>query len=277
MRIFDGFLYFNEADLLDIRMHELRGVVDYSIIVEAAWTFRGHIKAPQFARDAERIEDLMGSVLHIPVLEPPESDPWRNEAHARDAISRGLLTARSGDLVLVSDVDEIVRPEALEEGERLIHRGAARYVVFDLTEYYYRLDWKVPDSVRIKWHNPVLVSADVMDSAQSLRMMQNWNSPDTVVLGDAGWHFSCLGEADKLRKKLRSFSHSELDTPELTDLDYLAECIATGKDLLDRFQCEPVQIDSSFPRYVTENLDRFRHLTREGASDANSGGDTDSA
>lgn len=277
MRTYDGFLFFNEAELLEIRMHELSGEVDFSVVVEGAYTFRGNVKAPEFARISWRVESLMGRVLHVPVLERPSINPWQAEAHARDQIGRGLTGARSGDYVLVSDVDEIVRPEALAEGKRLLETGAARYVMFDLTEYYYRLDWKVPDQVDINWYRPVLTTVDVFESAQKLRIQVSPHSPDTAILGDAGWHFSCLGEAETLRRKLRAFAHSELDKPEFTDLEFLRECIDNGTDLLGRFQCEPVQIDSSYPRYLQDNLDRFFHLTRGRAHDANGGGDTDSA
>ena len=41
MKIFDCFTYFNEEDLLHIRLEELDDVVDYFVIVEASQTFTG--------------------------------------------------------------------------------------------------------------------------------------------------------------------------------------------------------------------------------------------
>lgn len=44
-----------------------------------------------------------------------ESDPWENETIARNAIMRGLDFAEDDDIIMVSDVDEIPRPEALKQ------------------------------------------------------------------------------------------------------------------------------------------------------------------
>ncbi len=41
MKIFDCFTYFNEQDMLRIRLEELGDVVDYFVVVEASQTFTG--------------------------------------------------------------------------------------------------------------------------------------------------------------------------------------------------------------------------------------------
>ena len=41
MKIFDCFTYFNEEDILRLRLEELNDVVDYFVIVEASQTFTG--------------------------------------------------------------------------------------------------------------------------------------------------------------------------------------------------------------------------------------------
>ena len=44
MKIFDCFIFFNELDLLDVRLHELNDVVDFHVLVEAKKTFVGKKK-----------------------------------------------------------------------------------------------------------------------------------------------------------------------------------------------------------------------------------------
>ena len=44
-RIFDCFTFFNENDLLALRLEELASVVDKFVLVQASETFRGHVKA----------------------------------------------------------------------------------------------------------------------------------------------------------------------------------------------------------------------------------------
>ena len=44
MKIYDCFLFFNELDLLEIRLNELDEVVDYFVIVEGESTFQSKPK-----------------------------------------------------------------------------------------------------------------------------------------------------------------------------------------------------------------------------------------
>ena len=38
MRIFDSFIFFNELDLLEMRLNILNDVVDYFVLTESPWT-----------------------------------------------------------------------------------------------------------------------------------------------------------------------------------------------------------------------------------------------
>ena len=44
MKTFDCFLFFNELDLLEIRLNLLYSYVDYFVIVESEITFQGNLK-----------------------------------------------------------------------------------------------------------------------------------------------------------------------------------------------------------------------------------------
>ena len=44
MKIYDSILFFNELDILDIRLHLLDEYVDYFILVESTHTFSGKSK-----------------------------------------------------------------------------------------------------------------------------------------------------------------------------------------------------------------------------------------
>ena len=44
-KIYDGFLFFNELDLLEIRLNTLNDVVDYFILVESSVTHAGKSKS----------------------------------------------------------------------------------------------------------------------------------------------------------------------------------------------------------------------------------------
>lgn len=58
MKIYDCFTFFNELDLLEIRLEELYNYVDYFVIVEANKTHAGEIKESIF----EKIEIGMKNI-----------------------------------------------------------------------------------------------------------------------------------------------------------------------------------------------------------------------
>ena len=89
--IVDCFTFFDEFDLLELRLRILGGVVDRFVLCEAPFTFRGDPKplhfasAPpeRFARWRERI-----TVLAYPG--PADENPWQNEWGQRDYLATGL-------------------------------------------------------------------------------------------------------------------------------------------------------------------------------------------
>jgi beta-1,4-mannosyl-glycoprotein beta-1,4-N-acetylglucosaminyltransferase len=133
MMIFDCFLYFNEAEALNIRFHELRDVVDYHVIVEGTTTFSGQPRAIGFDAADPRWAPFVEKVVHVVVDDTPEeAGVWDRETFQRNAIVRGLDMVqpdRSGplcnsqDLVLMSDADEIPSAEAVRWVASRLVRG----------------------------------------------------------------------------------------------------------------------------------------------------------
>ena len=54
MKVFDVFTFYNELDLLELRMEILGDVVDYFVINEATITFTGNEKPLYFQENKER-------------------------------------------------------------------------------------------------------------------------------------------------------------------------------------------------------------------------------
>ncbi|MFP8624472.1 hypothetical protein ACLH01_02985, partial [Enterobacter cloacae] len=118
--IYDCFLYYDEDMLLDIRLNTLNDVVDYFVIVESTHTFTGKPKKLNF--DISKFEKFKDKIIYVIYNDLPklkngiagEYDAWKNEAATRNAIMRGLKNAKDNDIILISDVDEIFRPEVIK-------------------------------------------------------------------------------------------------------------------------------------------------------------------
>lgn len=106
--IYDCFTFFNELELLEVRLHELSGVVDKFVLVEATQTFTGRPKPLYYAENRERFSRFHEQIIHVIVDDSPKSDnPWTIEHFQRNCIARGLTQCRPDDWIMVSDADEI--------------------------------------------------------------------------------------------------------------------------------------------------------------------------
>jgi len=65
--IYDCFSFFNELDLLEIRLHELDPVVDKFVLVEASKTFQGKDKPLFYDENKERYKEFSEKIIHVVV------------------------------------------------------------------------------------------------------------------------------------------------------------------------------------------------------------------
>lgn len=119
MAIYDCFTFFNELDLLEIRLKILSPYVDFFVLVEATKTHHGIDKECIFAKNRERYKEYNDKIIYICVEDVPEykgSGDMGIENFQRNCIMRGLVDkCRPDDYIIVSDVDEIINPNILME------------------------------------------------------------------------------------------------------------------------------------------------------------------
>lgn len=120
-KIVDGFTFFNELDLLEIRLKYLYDVVDYFVIVEADKSFNGEIKNMFFKENIQRFSPFMDKIIYVPInmkcFQDEKKIAWKREEYQRNSIINGIvsLNLKETDYVLISDVDEIPDIEILKK------------------------------------------------------------------------------------------------------------------------------------------------------------------
>ncbi len=135
-RIFDCFTFFNELEMLELRFQETYDTVDYFVIAESELTFTGMQKPLHFKEHQDRFRPYLDKVIHLVINDLPQSnDPFDREHFQRNALVRGLEMARDDDLIMISDVDELIRPQAMKQASRL-----EGYVVFDMAMYQFYMN-----------------------------------------------------------------------------------------------------------------------------------------
>jgi beta-1,4-mannosyl-glycoprotein beta-1,4-N-acetylglucosaminyltransferase len=278
-RVFDCFPFFNELDLLEIRLHELAPVVDRFVIAEAATTYAGQPKPLYFAENRHRFAAFADRIVHIVVDDIPVDTPpgWQRQSSQRDALMRGLADAGPDDLIVLSDVDEIPRADAVRSAAALA--AAAKVICFELRMFNYFVNLESAE----RWlrNGPRAVQRRFLTTPSRLRSvrgpsgnfmrdtmrgLRTWRAMGRpmarAVIPDAGWHFTYLGGPEAMHEKLLSFIGSEAIAPEMLDREYLTGRVNAR---IGGNQKRPAPltlrpIDESFPMHLRMHAERFRRL-----------------
>lgn len=267
--IVDAFMFAGEYDLLEIRLTELDGLADRFVLVESPRTFTGRAKPLHYLDHADRYARWHDRIRHVVVDDMPDGagvTAWDRERHQRDAIARGLTDLRAEDVVLVGDCDELPNPDAVVRAHNYLSHHNDRPISFLQTLSFFHLNMRC---YTVPWFGTQATTVDLVRRVGA-EVVRTQRQRPRDVLGYAGWHATNLGDEQFLRTKLKSFSHTECDTPAITDPAHLRRCIAAGVDPSGRtdirFRAEP--IDATYPQTVLAGLPRWRHLFTPGAVDA---------
>lgn len=245
MKIFDCFTYFNEADILRIRLEELGDLVDHFVIVEASETFTGKPKPFYFDDIPSWIDKWKEKIIRVKVNFPKNANTsWLKEYYQRNAIISGLSLAEPEDIVIISDADEIVRADVIKGAVSLELPSRV-----DVTQYFWNFHWQVPNHCN-EGARPVIASKKDLDlsCAQELRAMI------LPVIPNGGWHFSFFGEVEKIKNKIESFAHTEYNSDEYKDSEAILRRVENGIDPFDRFPLKYYEIDETYPKFVKSML-----------------------
>lgn len=249
MQLVDCFTFFNELDMLDLRLHEMAGVVDRFVLVEATRTFSGKPKPLWFAENRDRFAGF--PIEHVVVDDMPTGrDAWAREAHQRDAIVRGLGGLAPDDVVILSDVDEITRGAVLP----WLKDECPAVCGLEMDFCYYRVNWLVGKWDQAKAMRRSYLHGRLPDGIRKGRYADGATAVPAVA--DAGWHYSYMGGTDAIRQKIDAYSHQEFNLPAYTDPAHVEECIRSGRDLFGRFPLTPVA-DPDVPAYLAANRERY--------------------
>lgn len=246
--IYDGFTFFNELDILELRLMTLDPVVDRFVLVESTCTFTGHPKPLYFLENQERFQKYLPKINHVIVEDSPKPDSrdnvWNVEHFQRNAILRGLEEVTEKDRIIISDVDEIPHPLGVIEGSRSVSIFG-----FPLSLYYHYVNLKQNQV----WNGSVMANWGMFPQEQ-----REYRSSCGRYTKHRGWHFSFFGEVDSIQAKLAAFAETQVNTPETSDPEHIRSCLETGSDLFFRSesyaQKQWVYLDDSYPEPIHQWL-----------------------
>lgn len=268
--IYDCFAFFNELDLLEIRLNELDAVVDKFVIVEATRTFQKQPKPLYFELNKQRFEKFLPKIIHVVVSKYPGffakfrvPTPRDYDNYQKEFILQGIKGASAEDVIIVSDIDEIPRPEKIIE-----YKNQPGYKVFEQEFFYYYLNCICIKSGNAAehdlWRGPVMLKKKDISTIRKVRSLRGKEGPNITIVRNGGWHYSYMGGVENIILKIESLSHDEYNKEYYKDPERLGKIINEGFDLFDRNQkYKFIDItNGASPAYLFKHLDRFRHLVK---------------
>lgn len=250
MKTFDGFIFFNEIDMALLRMHILKDVVDYHVVVEAGMTHSGQPKPYYFWGAFEQgvFDAFKDRIIYSRLPELGGGHSWARERFHRAHIGKVLqYNAQPDDLVIIADCDEIPSAEAVRA---VPPEGAC----LELDLYYYDVHHRVHQGWGIgalRW--------GMEHDTNRIRTLQGHRVPHLL---NAGWHFSYFLTPERVVEKLDAFMHHAdvaKDVPR--DPTWIAEKMSAGEDIFGRtVQIDHVPLSDSLPQHLRDNLAHYQAL-----------------
>lgn len=263
-RIYDCFQFYNELDLLEMRLAELDAVVDRFVLVEATYTHAGDPKPLYYADNRHRFAAYHHKIIHVIVEDDPGGFAWLREAHQREAIGRGLVDCAPGDMVIIGDADEILRPDVVTRLRQAAESGPLLFAP-QLAIFLYFLNLQSPEP----WTSVAAAPYELIRRIGTNRMRYLVKQGIGQPIADAGWHFTWMGGVDRFLAKLGAFAHREMiatfDSDPAANRARLEHFFATGSveggtvpGMWTGLIRTP--IDDRFPQALRAKLDHFKQL-----------------
>lgn len=268
--IYDCFQFFNELDILKIRLNVLSPVVDRFVISEATETFSGLKKPLYYEENKALFAEFQDKIIHVVVEDTPEGGTHERDTFQKNAVTRGLADCTDEDIIIFSDLDEIPNPDKIQEILRDFQKDKIYHFAQRLFYCYLNME-EVSGSLlsyagefdgvaRKKWIGTKMLSYKLLREQNLL--LGELRFPERKEIGirveDGGWHFGYMGghgQKDikkRVQEKVVSAAHQEYNSRHV--LSNVTDRIKDGKDLFGRnAQFVRCEIDESFPQYIREH------------------------
>jgi beta-1,4-mannosyl-glycoprotein beta-1,4-N-acetylglucosaminyltransferase len=277
---YDVFIFYNELDLLEIRLNILYEYVDFFIIVESTKTFTGKNKPLFYKENEERFKDFKDKIFYFVVDDCPdtfeevenrisvEKNPlklkilrdcietpqipkdnsqaqWLREFYQKESMKTALaeIGAKDEDICYVSDLDEIWNPEEnfSPDPEKIVK----------LEQIVYSMYLNLRSSER--WTGTYIVRYSRLKESV-LNHLDNPSVTESFFFPNGGWHFTFQGGPEMIINKIENYGHQELNTNHIKG--GIFDKYSTGMDPLNRSHSYCVDNDS-IPEYLSQNREKY--------------------
>ena len=264
MAIYDCFQYFNEDHIVDLRFNILNDQVDYFVISESTKTHQGKEKKLNF--DIKNFRKFKDKIIYVVADYQKEKDFSNHiggesliEQHQRNNLELGIKKANENDLIILSDSDEIPDLKKINQIKK-----KTKFTAFSQLMFMYKLN--LQNLNESNWIGSKICLKKDFPKPQKLRNMKFKKYPfwrvdkSNLQIINGGWHFSFLQTPENIAKKIKSYSHGEFNTEEITNEENINKKILNNKDIFGRgYKLKKIDIDKSFPDYIVSNKEHLKN------------------
>lgn len=275
--VYDCFQFFNELDILKIRLNVLAPVVDRFVISEATETFSGIKKPLYYEENKELFAAFQDRIIHVVVDDTPQGDTHYRDTFQKNAVTRGLKDCTDDDIVIFSDLDEIPNPDKIREilqdfqADRIYHFAQRLFYCYlnmeEVSGSLLSYAGEFEGVAQKKWIGTKMLSYRLLREQNLL--LGELRFPERKEIGirvdDGGWHFGYMGGngeknvAKRIGDKVKAAAHQEYNTSR-----YLKEAVdrlLCGEDIFGRdARFIRVEINEKYPVYLREHLKEYDYL-----------------
>ena len=275
---YDCIPFFNELDILKLRMQILTPYVDKFVLEESTVTFSGEPKEMVFAEHREMFKEFADKIIYVAVDNSPMSGVTTHERDKfqKNQLIRGMADCKPDDIVIFSDVDEIPNPKALTQiienfdSSKIYHLAQRMFYCFlnmeEVSGNLLSITGEFKGVERRQWLGTKICGFESLPKEGIVYLREV--SPDdvrSVRVADGGWHFGYMGGygekdvAKRIGVKVQAAAHQEYNNSR-----YLSEAVdrlLCGEDIFDR-NCKFVRvpIDESYPEYLRNHQEEYAYL-----------------
>ena len=275
--VIDCIPFFNELDILKLRLHILDPLVDRFVIEEATHTFSGLPKDLCFEKHREMFKEFLPKITYLIVdNSPKEISTHERDKFQKNALEKALTDVSDEDVLILSDVDEIPNPVVLQEivkkfdPDKIYHLAQRNFYCYlnmeEVSGNLLSITGEFPGVERRMWLRPKVFAKKNIPESGIIDLREiSPEDPRSVRVADGGWHFGYMGschETDVSKRvgtKVVAAAHQEYNTEDV--LAEVKDRLILGEDIFGRnavFQW--AVIDESYPQYLLEHKSEYDYL-----------------
>jgi len=250
--IYDCFTFYNELELLEVRLNVLNNIVDKFVLIENIVTYTNEKKPLYYQENKKRYKKFSNKIIHVVVRDSPNvSHPWIIEHYLMAATIRGLKDAKPGDTIIISNLDEIPRPEKILEWKD----KPGKLKVFEQQFFYYYLNFA---STNRQWPGTKMLTFKNFLTYQDAYVIRH--SPNDISIPNAGWHFSYMGGIERIREKMGTGSHQEYNNDRYNTKEKIEQAILEKRDVFDHGDKFDLVNLEQLPLYIQNNKSLYAQM-----------------